>query len=142
MHKLTANISREEMACQCGCGFDTADYELVTVMQDSADFFMRRDGADKVMIIVKSGNRCQEYNEVIQKIWKKNYISLSSKSQHMKSASDYKLKTFVKGSWKFISSHELGQYLDSKYPNKYGIGTYQRGRVHLDIRPMRTRWPE
>ena len=36
---LTNNLSRYEFACQCGCGFDTVDFELAIVIQDGCDYF-------------------------------------------------------------------------------------------------------
>ncbi len=130
---LTSNISREEMLCKCGqCDFDVADWELLTVVQDCADFFKHRDKADKVMIVVTSGNRCPKHN---------HHIGGAPNSQHQYGkALDFKLKTFVNGEWRFIGAHEITEFLDSKYPEKYGIGQYSKGRVHLDCRPTKARW--
>ena len=134
MSDLTANISRSEMACPC-CEhpkFDVADYELLTVAQDSAEFFKHRYSADRVAVSVLSGNRCKTHNRT---------VGGADESQHIDAkALDYRLKVYVDGAWRFISSHELSEYLDSKYPGKYGIGLYPRGRVHLDCRPSRARW--
>ena len=39
MGDLTRNFSRNEFKCKCECGFDTVDYELVTILQDSVEYF-------------------------------------------------------------------------------------------------------
>lgn len=141
MSNLTANISRHEMLCKCGkCTFDVADYELLIVAQDAADFFKHRYRADKVMMIITSGNRCKEHNEIVQLEFDPDYIPFSSNSYHIHGkAMDFKLKIFVNGQWEFIRAYELAQYLDSKYPHKYGVITYWAGRVHLDIRTTKYR---
>lgn len=141
MSDLTANIDRSEMACECGCGFDVADYELLTVVQDSAEFFKHRDRAYKVRILVKSGNRCVSHNESVQLEVNKNYIPLSSKSQHIHAkAIDYAIDTWNGMKWCRVSADDLSTYLDGKYADKYGIGRYWSGRIHLDVRPGKARW--
>jgi uncharacterized protein YcbK (DUF882 family) len=138
---LTKNISRYEMACQCGCGFDASDYELLMVAQDSADFFMHRDKASRVRMLIKSGNRCVEHNEEIQKKYNKDYVPFSSDSQHIHGkAIDYVLETWNGMHWVRISTDELATYLDKKYPGTYGIGKYWSGRIHLDVRVAKARW--
>jgi len=130
---LTPNISRYEVACQCGCGFDVYDVELSRAVQQSADFFKKRDGAEKVMIDVFSGNRCFSHNMAIP--------NASRDSQHVKGkAIDYMVSTYKDGKWTLITTSELSEYLDGKYPDKYGIGKYWSGRVHLDVRDYRARW--
>lgn len=129
---LTKNISRVEIECSCGCGFDVADYELLTVAQESADFFLHRDRADKVVMIITSGNRCKLHNKK---------IGGASNSQHTHGkAMDYKLKTIKNDETRFVSAYELAEFLDGKYPEKYGIGKYPMGRVHLDVRQQKARW--
>ena len=39
MGDLSPNLSRHEMACNNGCGFDTVDARLVDVLQDVVDHF-------------------------------------------------------------------------------------------------------
>ena len=62
MGDLTNNLSRYEFACQCGCGFNAADKELVEVMQEARDALANEVNQD-LKIIVTSGNRCKEHNE-------------------------------------------------------------------------------
>ena len=130
--KLTNNISRHEITCKCGCGFDVADFELITAVQDAADFFMHRENGWKVAIIITSGNRCVEHNRK---------IGGSDNSQHLYGkAMDFKLKVVVHNEWRFVSEDDLYSYLDSKYPEKFGIGLYCRGRCHVDVRANKVRW--
>lgn len=58
MGDLTANFSRSEFACKCGCGLDDIDMVLVYELQDMRDFFEKR-------ITVTSGCRCTAYNKKV-----------------------------------------------------------------------------
>ncbi len=128
---LTANISREEMTCKCGCGYDVADFELLTVVQDSADFFKHRDSSDKVRIIVRSGNRCKKHN---------HHIGGAESSYHIEAkAIDYVVQTWNGHEWVTVTADDLSAYLDGKYPHKYGIIIYWAGRIHFDIRQTKYR---
>ena len=48
-------FTRGEFACKCGCGQDTVDGELGTILDDIRGHFKRP-------ITVTSGNRCPRYN--------------------------------------------------------------------------------
>lgn len=117
MEKLTNNFSRSEFACECGCGFDTVDFMLVTVLQDIRDHF-------NAPIKISSGNRCKEEN--------KNTKGAAKNSEHMKGkAADIKAIG--------VSPSAIYSYLNEKYPSKFGIGLYYN-RVHIDVRKERARW--
>lgn len=108
--KLTKNLSREEFTCKCGCGFDTADYALVTALQDLRDHFERP-------VEISSGCRCTAHNAS---------VGGSKGSQHMKAkASDIK----VRG----VPPHIVYDYLDHTYAGKYGVILHQTF-VHFDVR--------
>lgn len=129
---LTRNISREEITCKCRCGQDTIDYELVTVVQDAVDFFLHRHKADKACLIITSANRCKAHNKA---------IGGAESSQHIKGkAMDIIIKTFDGENWRTVATSDLGAYLNAKYPATYGIGYYNKGRVHIDCRPDKKRW--
>jgi uncharacterized protein YcbK (DUF882 family) len=66
--KLSDNFSREEFACQCGCGFDTVDAQLLDVVQTLRD-------ALEVPIKINSACRCNEHNTA---------VGGSANSQHTK----------------------------------------------------------
>lgn len=118
MGDLSENFSRKEFACHCGCGMDTVDSELITVLQDLRDEFGRP-------IKILSGNRCPLRNIEVKG---------SRHSQHMKSkAADIILDG--------ISQEEVYFYLTGRYPTKYGIGIY-REWVHIDVRADKARWDE
>jgi hypothetical protein len=38
-----------------------------------------------------------------------------------------------------VHDDKVADYLEEKYPDKYGIGRYI-GRTHLDIRKTKARW--
>lgn len=117
MTKLSNNFSRSEFKCNCGeCDYDTVDAELVEVLQDVRDKYA-------ASVTVTSGNRCAEYNKK---------IGGSEKSYHVRGrAADI----VVKG----ISPDEIYQYLDWKYPDKFGLGKYD-DFTHIDTRTGKGRW--
>ena len=78
------------------------DSELVEVLEDIRTHF-------NSPVIITSGYRTQEYNEKIGGV--KN-------SQHTKgTAADIKVK--------MVEANKVQNYLNRKYPNKYGIGRYE-----------------
>ena len=127
MGDLSAHFSRWEFSCKCGCGFDPVDHELILVLEDLHDHY-----DNKHSITVNSGNRCVTHNETVQKKYNKNYVPFSSKTTHKESkAGDIE----VKG----IPAENVADYLEKKYPNKYGIGRY-KNRTHVDVRKLKARW--
>jgi len=116
MGDLSDNFDRDEFECECGCHGDTVDYELVQVLEDVRQHFNR-------IVIINSGYRCLSHNIL---------SGGSTNSQHTKGkAADFR----VSG----ISEEEVVSYLESLYPNEYGIGVYE-GRTHIDVRKERARW--
>ena len=109
-------FEREEFACQCGCGQDTVDAELMRVMDDVRAYFNRP-------VTISSGNRCVSHNKI---------VGGSGNSQHLYS----KAADFV-----VIGVHEdiVADYLEKKYSDTYGIGRYN-GRTHVDCRENKARW--
>jgi len=131
MGDLSARLSRYEFACQCGCGFDTVDVELVPVLEGVADYFQRDTGADRVKIIINSGCRCLTHNRA---------IGARDDSQHVFGrACDFYLVAVGSGSEQVIDPDQVTDYLELIYPNQYGIGRYQ-GRTHIDTRTGVARW--
>ena len=121
MGDLSANFSRREFACKCGCGFDTVDVELLQVLQDMADHFS--DELDrKIMCIITSGCRCKKHNRL---------EGGEDESKHLLAiAAD-----IVVGS---VEPIELFDYFDREYPSTLGIILYDWG-VHVDVRQNKFR---
>ncbi len=115
---ISEHFKRDEFICDCGCGQDTVDVELITVLEDIRNHF-----GVPVAITKRGGNRCTALNFK---------AGGSNKSQHILSkASDVK----VRG----ITPLQVYVYLETKYPNKYGLGLYPTF-VHVDVRPLKARW--
>ena len=55
---MSPNFQRSEFACQCGCGFDTVDYELVQQLEELRAHFDRP-------IKITSGCRCLDHNMAV-----------------------------------------------------------------------------
>jgi len=129
---LTKNLSRHEFACQCGCGFDAADIELLGLIQKAGDHFKEMYKADKVYINITSGNRCAAHNAMEGGV---------PKSQHVFGiAADHRIKVKINGAVLTVSAKELSDYYDRLRPTSLGIGIYPDGRVHLDVRGSPARW--
>lgn len=115
--QLSKNFFRDEFACECGCGFDNIDSELISVLQDARDWFNAPIG-------INSGCRCQAHNDSLP--------NSSKNSQHVKgTAADI----VVHG----VMPSTVQKYFETKYPNKYGIGRY-RSFTHIDVRKFKARW--
>ncbi len=133
MGDASKNLSRKEFKCQCGCGFDTVDFELINVLQDMIDYFTHKYD-HRIYCIITGGNRCVQHNEEVQLIYNKNYMPFSSNSQHtLARAADFKLYGQRVKQENQISPSEIYDYLCLMYPNEYGIGLYVN-RNHLDTR--------
>lgn len=55
MGDIAEFFNRAEFACQCGCGFDTVDAELLRILVEIRDHFGRK-------MKVTSGCRCKDHN--------------------------------------------------------------------------------
>ena len=117
MGDISENLSRREMACQCSCGFNTVDVELVAM------FELVRDLNGGVPITPLSGARCAFHNEK---------VGGGSRSQHLAGkAVDLPVK----------NPREIYMKLDEMFPLMYGLGLYDWG-LHADVRAKRARWGE
>lgn len=111
MGDVSENFDREELACNCGCGFAAADVELLEVLEVVRSYF-------DAPVIVTSGCRCENYNAE---------VGGAVNSMHVKGmAADFQVKGF--------HAHAVAEWLRTIYPDKYGIGEYPTW-VHLDVRP-------
>ena len=115
MPKISKNFSREEFACKCGCGMDTVDAHLITVLEDVRTYFNKP-------VTVTSGNRCVAHNRL---------VGGENFSKHLISrAADIKVKD--------VHPEDVYTYLDMKYDD-LGLGLYS-GWVHVDSREQKARW--
>ena len=116
MGDLTKNFSRSEFACKCKCGFDTIDFETVTILQKVADHF------DKP-VKVTSGARCFHHNKK---------VGGKPSSQHLKGrAADIQVSD--------TEPADVYEFLNSEYPDRLGLGKYN-SFTHIDTRKERARW--
>ncbi len=107
---ISEDFTRDEFECPCGCGFDTVDVELANVLQGLRDHFGEK-------VIVTSACRCPVYNEK---------VGGSPRSQHLKGrAGDVLVEN--------VPPHIVYAYLNARYPDRYGIGSYHTF-THIDTR--------
>lgn len=140
-NRLSRNITREEVACKCGCGFDIADSKTVDMVQDVADHVLETTGAERVIVNINSWCRCYEHNEVVQIEADPDYIPGSSESTHMLgNACDFWLVVVKDGKHSVIDPHLVYEYLNRKYAGFFGVGKYN-SFTHADSKsgPAR-RW--
>lgn len=130
MGDISKNLSRHEMACKCGCGFDTVDVELGRVIQQVCFEFAQRTG-QQVYLIVTGPNRCRAHNAATP--------GASENSQHLYGrAMDFILKS----GGVYISPQDIYTYINETWPDQYGLGLYSN-RVHFDTRTNGpARWDE
>jgi hypothetical protein len=129
MGDISDHFSRWEFACRCGCGFDTADIELVEVLEDLYENF--EIIYKKIKIKITGPNRCWEHNED---------EGGEDDSKHLLAqAADIKVFCATTNFLVQIDPELIWSYLDIKYNTKYGIGRY-RNRTHIDIRKDKARW--
>jgi uncharacterized protein YcbK (DUF882 family) len=115
MGDVSRNFSRSEFSCQCGCGFDSVDVELLEVLQNLRDYFGEA-------ITITSGNRCVPHNE---------FVGGAKASFHTKGmAADVKVAC--------VDPKKVYYYLNNKYSNLGLILYYNAdafdGWVHIDVR--------
>lgn len=114
--KLSKNFNQSEFECSCGCGFNEVSSTLVDVLQEIRDTL-------EEPITINSACRCKEHNAD---------VGGARRSQHLLgTAADI----VVKG----CTPAFIYEYLDSKYPDTYGIGKYS-SFTHIDVRVKRGRW--
>lgn len=108
--RLSTHFSRQEFACRCGCGRDTVDAMLLSVLQ-----WLRYEMNSAIAI--SSGFRCDEYNELVQG---------RPGSWH----------TVGRASDIVVVGHdppEVYALLDRHFPNTLGLIEYQNF-IHIDSR--------
>ena len=108
--KIGSHFDRSEFACKCGCGYDTVDTQLMTLLEAIRNHF-------DAPVTINSACRCRGHN---------SNIGGSPKSQHLYGrAADI----VVKGH----SPAEVQQVLESFMKGWGGIGLYE-SFTHLDTR--------
>lgn len=108
MGKISKHFTRSEVACKCGCGFDTFDAETAKIADEAREFVGKP-------ITPSSVCRCESHN--------KNEGGARN-SYHLKGrAIDLPCN----------NPKALYDYLCNKYPNNYGFGLYL-SFVHIDTR--------
>lgn len=110
MGDLSEHFSRAEFACSCGCGFDTADYQTLQVLESIRRVFRQP-------VTVTSGCRCPDYNVK---------VGGALNSQHkLGRAADI----VVEGA----QPVEVYRFLCERYGSRFGFGLYETF-VHVDTR--------
>jgi hypothetical protein len=137
MGDLTKNLSRSEFLCECGCGFDTADFELVNLLQAVVDYFAESMQV-RIVIVITGGNRCREHNLGLRKLFNETDglqgANASLNSQHIYArAGDFKLYYLSEGGNRIqIKPEIVALWIEENYP-AVSIGRY-RNRTHADTR--------
>lgn len=111
----TAHFKESELACKC-CGATKPNSEIMAVLQLIRIHF-------NAPVTATSGYRCPKHNKA---------VGGAEKSKHMEGiAADIQ----VKG----IDPLEVHHFIDSIFPNSYGLG-YYKTFTHIDVRPTKARW--
>ena len=119
MGDLSRNLSRSEFACWCGCGKDDVDLELVSALQSLRDI-------SGWPIVISSGVRCRDHNAAVGGVPNSYHV--------LGMAADIRILHLNVG---IVS--RLAEYVPSFA--RGGIGLYPNmGFVHVDVRPLKSRW--
>ena len=111
---ISANFSRQEFACKCGCGFSAVDIELVQLLETVRRKF-------NAPITINSACRCGSHNKS---------VGGSKDSKH-------KLGIAADIAVKGIDPSDVYDFLCSQ--DKYGVGKYN-SFTHIDVRNNKARW--
>jgi len=129
MGDMTPNLSRKEFACQCGCGYDTVDYDLPDVIQNAVYHFQDKHQGLRIHVKINSGTRCETHN---------TNVGGSMESQHLYGkAADIVIYDGLTDT--AIPASKVADYFERIYPRSHGIGRYN-GRTHIDVREPMARW--
>ena len=118
MTDISKNFSRNEFACPCGCGFNTVDAELLSVLQNEIRNYYGQP------ITILSGCRCFQHNLSTPGA-ARNSLHIEAKATDIQ----------IPG----VSPRAIYHYLNKRFPTKYGLGLYSN-RIHIDVRPFPARW--
>ena len=111
----TAHFKESEFACKC-CGETKPSSELMAVLQLVRIHFNKP-------VVITSSYRCSKHNAA---------VGGAKGSKHLDGiAADIQVKD--------VEPFEVHHFLDSIFPNSYGLGYYERF-THIDVRPNKTRW--
>lgn len=115
MGDLSKHFNRAEFLCRCGCGFSTADIELVAVLEDVREKFGP--------VRINSACRCAAHNKA---------VGGAPDSEHTRgTAADIVVEN--------ASAATVYDYLSTKYAGRYGVGKYKTW-THIDVRLRAARW--
>ena len=113
--RLSEHFTSEEMACKCGCGFDSVNPVLVDMLEVIRAHFGKP-------VIINSACRCESHNKAVG--GRKN-------SQHLLgNAADI----VVRGA----TPDDVHAYIDGEF-KVCGLGRY-KAFTHVDCRKYRARW--
>lgn len=116
MKKLSKHFSRHEFECKCGCGFNVVDAQLLEMLEDVRERFMKP-------VKINSAARCPEHNKA---------VGGSPTSQHLLGkAADIVVGDETPG--------YVGTYVDALRKDSFGIGVYETF-THIDSRADKARW--
>jgi uncharacterized protein YcbK (DUF882 family) len=117
MGDLTRDFSRKEFACQCGCGFESISMQLVAGLQE----LRNKVG---LPVTVLSGCRCAAHNKA---------VGGAAGSRHtMGKAADIQIEGMTAREV-YAAAMQAGGF------RGFGVDD-ARGFVHVDERPVVTRW--
>ena len=124
--KVSKHFYRDEFDCNCRCGFDCVDAQLVNVLENVRFHFNGK--YQDAFIMITSGNRCDKHNKM---------VGGAEKSQHTKGiACDF---TVFYEKNIMVDPREVADLLEKLSGGSWGIGIY-KNRVHLDMRQDKARW--
>jgi uncharacterized protein YcbK (DUF882 family) len=114
--QISRHFKRAEFQCKCGCGYNTVDAELITILEDVRSHF-------KKPVRINSGARCFKHNA----------------SEGGRPTSQHLIGRAADITVEGVIPIVVYNYLNTKHPSEYGLGNYETF-THIDSRSTRARW--
>lgn len=112
---MTKNFRVEEFACKCGCGEMRISPTVVLICQMVRDHF-------KKPVRVTSGSRCDKHNKAVGGVDDSQHKVKGDEVSHAADVQVDGVKPMI-----------VSAFLDARFPNALGIGTYKTF-THIDDR--------
>jgi uncharacterized protein YcbK (DUF882 family) len=123
--QLSVNLTRHEIACKCGCGFDDIVPGMVNTFQALRDFIGKP-------IIINSGCRCPAHNAKVNGAANSGHITGQALDIYVRGLDKFQLGGLIKEAHKNgLLSHLQYCYLINRNKSSVHIGVDQKSRKSI-----------
>lgn len=128
MGDISANFSRWEFACRCGCGFDAVDVKLLEILEAVRNHY-------NLPVYVNCGCRCLNHNRSIGSEDSSQHVRGLAVDSHIEGISPEAIAFWIEE--RFLQgTGGIGIYID--VPSRYNDKLISF--IHIDVRQKMARW--